>query len=77
MPDEIERKFLVVSDAWGPADDGTRQRQGYLSITDRGTVRVRVEGDRAEMNLKSAQTGLTQSPAAAPNSHVIRADTKG
>ena len=25
----------------------------------------------------SAQTGLTQRPVAAPNSHVIRADTKG
>ncbi len=57
---EIERKFLIDDDSWGPADDGQLQQQGYLSITDRGTVRVRVEAGTAMLNLKSSQTGLTR-----------------
>ena len=60
MSREIERKFLVADDGWGPADDGSLQRQGYLAITETGTVRVRIEGGCAVLNLKSAQKGLTR-----------------
>jgi CYTH domain-containing protein len=60
MSTEIERKYVVAGDGWGPADDGIRQRQGYLAITDRGTVRVRVAGGRARLNVKGAQKGLTR-----------------
>ena len=60
MGKEIERKYLVSGDGWGPADDGKLQRQGYLSINDRGTVRVRVEAGRAHLNMKGKQTGLTR-----------------
>lgn len=53
MPHEIERKFLVISDAWR-ADVASAEpmRQGYLSTADEATVRVRVQGDRATMTIK-------------------------
>jgi adenylate cyclase len=60
MGSEIERKFLVTNDRWGPGGDGKLQRQGYLAITDRGTVRVRIEAGRAVLNIKSRQQGLTR-----------------
>ncbi len=54
MAREIERKYLVANDGWGPGDDGSLQRQGYLAITDRGVVRVRLEKGRAILNIKGA-----------------------
>ena len=57
---EIERKFLVDGRGWGPGGDGEFQRQGYLAITERGTVRVRVAGNRAVLGIKSAQRGLVR-----------------
>lgn len=56
---EIERKFLLVSDAWRP--EVTRSlafRQGYLSGDGgRASVRVRLEGDAARLNIKAAVLG--------------------
>lgn len=60
MGREIERKFLVDSDAWAPAGEGRRQRQGYLAITERGTVRIRVEEGDATLTVKGRQQGLTR-----------------
>ena len=60
MGREIERKYLVTGDGWGPGNDGALQRQGYLAVTERGTVRVRVQNGRAVLNIKSAQRGLTR-----------------
>jgi len=61
MGKEIEHKFLVNGDGWDPAGgDGTLQRQGYLAIEKTHTVRVRVAGGRARLNVKSAQVGLTR-----------------
>ena len=60
MSSEIERKFLV-RDGWRPDGEGSLQRQGYLAITERGTVRVRIERGRAILGLKSAQKGITRS----------------
>jgi CYTH domain-containing protein len=60
MGTEIERKFLVADDGWGPADDGALQRQGYIAITNQGNMRVRLEGDEATLTLKSSQKGLTR-----------------
>lgn len=52
---EIERKFLLRSDAWRlSADHGTRFCQGYLCETGPGSVRVRIEGEQANINIKSA-----------------------
>lgn len=61
MPAEIERKFLVVSDAWREhASAGERMRQGYLARAARGSVRVRVCGERAWLNIKSATVGVSR-----------------
>jgi adenylate cyclase len=59
MAIEIERKFLVTSEAWREAAvAGTRFRQGYLIGAVRASVRVRIEGDRANINIKSATLGV-------------------
>ena len=56
---EIERKFLVKSDDWrAMADPGTRYRQGYLVGSKHASVRVRIEGDCAKLNIKSATLGI-------------------
>lgn len=60
MGREIERKFLVEDEGWGPAGDGSLQRQGYLAITERGNIRVRIEGGAATLTLKGLQEGLTR-----------------
>ncbi len=56
MPVEIERKFLVVSDAWrSAAGPGEAIRQGYLTAPShpRGvTVRVRRQGPAAWLTVK-------------------------
>jgi adenylate cyclase len=54
MPQEIERKFLPKSDAWrGAATRRERMTQGYISGNERVSVRVRVAGERAWLNIKS------------------------
>jgi len=59
MAREIERKFLLADERWREqADAGTRYTQGYLGIIDRASVRVRVEGARAALNVKSATLGI-------------------
>ena len=58
---EIERKFLVVGDAWrAAASPGMPCRQGYLSTDPGCSVRVRVCGDKAWLNVKSAVIGLAR-----------------
>lgn len=52
---EIEKKFLVLDDSWqAEAGSGVRYRQGYLSESGPGSVRVRIGGQRAFLNIKSA-----------------------
>ena len=54
MPREIERKFLPVSDAWrGAAVRRERMSQGYIAGSDRASVRVRITGANAALNVKS------------------------
>jgi adenylate cyclase len=61
MATEIERKFLVSGDSWlTQADEGERFRQGYMIGGERASVRVRVSGDRAWLNIKSATIGVTR-----------------
>jgi CYTH domain-containing protein len=59
---EIERKFLLRSDAW--RRDGVvsavRVRQGFLSRTERSTVRVRVVPDRGVITIKGPTTGFSR-----------------
>jgi adenylate cyclase len=56
---EIERKFLVIGDGWRAAAV-RRERivQGYLANTERGSIRVRIAGDRAGLNIKSMTLGI-------------------
>lgn len=59
MATEIERKFLVMDDSWRQnADEGTRFRQGYIIGAEKASVRVRIEGERANLNIKSATLGV-------------------
>ena len=68
MPIEIERKFLVTSDAWrGTAHRVVPMAQGYLndlavvqSGAQKASVRVRIEDDVAFLNIKSRELGATR-----------------
>jgi len=61
MPQEIERKFLVTGDAWrGQVRSSARYRQGYLSNEGRCSIRVRVAGDAAYLNIKSATLDIVR-----------------
>lgn len=56
---EIERKFLLKNDEWRSRVQASRTlRQGYLCGNDRASVRVRVDGDQANLNIKSATLGV-------------------
>ena len=53
MAQEIERKFMVKSDAFkAEAFKSTRITQGYLSSVPERTVRVRVKGDNGFITVK-------------------------
>ena len=59
MATEIERKFLLAGS--GGRDAVTRtveMRQGYLAALPACSVRVRIEGDGARLNIKSATLGI-------------------
>jgi len=58
---EIERKFLVASDAWRSGGvEGTLYRQGYLLNSEGRTVRVRLSDGGAWLTVKGAREGLTR-----------------
>lgn len=58
---EIERKFLVVSDAWRQqASQVTHFSQGYLSRDPARTVRVRIAGPQAFLTIKGKTTGASR-----------------
>ncbi|WP_127091929.1 CYTH domain-containing protein [Aquabacter cavernae] len=60
MAVEIERKFLVASDAWREGAKGQRFRQGYLCVSTDATVRVRHAGERAYLTVKGATSGISR-----------------
>ncbi len=56
---EIERKFLVINDSWrDTASPGMPIKQGYLVGGKQASVRVRLQGDMANLNIKSATLGV-------------------
>jgi adenylate cyclase len=57
MGTEIERKFLVVGDAWRGLSTGRHYRQGYLSTVKERTVRVRTVGDKGYITVKGITVG--------------------
>lgn len=60
MATEIERKFLVVDDAWSDGATGIRMAQGYLAIEPERTVRVRLAGDEAWLTIKGPTRGISR-----------------
>lgn len=61
MAVEIERKYLVRDDSWREnADDGTAYEQGYLPTDGLCSVRIRIEGKQARLNIKSATLGIVR-----------------
>jgi adenylate cyclase len=62
MATEIERKFLVSDDSWrAESINSIDIVQGYLANTERGSIRVRVSGNEANLNIKSMTLGVTRS----------------
>ncbi|MBU0554268.1 CYTH domain-containing protein [Myxococcota bacterium] len=59
MAKEIERKFLVVGDAWKSVE-GTHYRQGYLSTVKERTVRVRTINDQGFLTIKGITQGVSR-----------------
>lgn len=58
---ETERKFLVANDGWrNNAEPGVAFKQGYLCTDGPALVRVRLEGDQANINIKTAIVGITR-----------------
>lgn len=54
MAIEIERKFLLQNDNWREqGGQGIPYRQGYLAGGKFSSVRARIEGDQANLNIKS------------------------
>src|SRR5690606_33162109 len=68
MPIEIERKFLVINDDWrAAANKVVPMAQGYIndiaamdSGAQKASVRVRIQGDAAYLNIKSRELGHTR-----------------
>jgi adenylate cyclase len=68
MPIEIERKFLLANDGWRAGIERSEPiAQGYLvgaqalrDGTARASVRARLAGDRAWLNIKAATQGIAR-----------------
>ena len=61
MATEIERKFLVRDDSWrAHVHARVRYEQGYMANTQRCSVRVRIGGDTAYVNIKGATVGASR-----------------
>lgn len=60
MGKEIERKFLIKSDAYRQLATGTYYRQGYIPTVNGMTVRIRIAGERAFTTFKDHAVGLTR-----------------
>lgn len=56
MAIEIERKFLVIGDAWRDAPP-VFYSQGYLNRDKARTVRVRIAGEEAFLTIKGTSVG--------------------
>lgn len=59
MAKEIERKFLLRNDNWREhSGAGVKYVQGYLLGAEQASVRVRIQGEAAFINIKSATLGI-------------------
>ncbi len=61
MAVEIEKKFLIISNNWrDDASEGVQFLQGYFATNDSCSIRVRIAGNKANLNIKSATLGVTR-----------------
>ncbi|MDH4273547.1 MAG: CYTH domain-containing protein [Gammaproteobacteria bacterium] len=61
MAIEIERKYLILNEDWrASVTHAAQYRQGYLTQSGPASVRVRIEGRRAFINIKSATLGISR-----------------
>lgn len=60
MAVEVERKFLVTSQAWREGAEACPIRQGYLCLGDETTVRIRIAGATAFITVKSKTEGISR-----------------
>lgn len=61
MGTEIERKFLLASDAWrSKVERSVPMVQVYLAHTPQAQVRLRRTGDKAYVTVKGAKTGISR-----------------
>lgn len=59
MGREIERKFLLCSEAWREqVRDSVHLVQGYLLRGERSAIRVRISGEAAALNVKHTLDGI-------------------
>ena len=62
MATEIERKFLLRDDSWRREVSASLDIvQGYLANNERASIRVRVSGSEASLNIKSMTLGAVRS----------------
>ena len=58
---EIERKYLVVNDKWKDhIINEAPIKQGYLATTSKASMRVRVDGEQANINIKGKTVGISR-----------------
>jgi len=61
MATEIERKFLVLNEDWQVHINAELQIvQGYLATNEFSSTRIRIQNDKANINIKSATLGITR-----------------
>jgi adenylate cyclase len=61
MAKEIERKFLLAGEAWrDEVESSERMVQGYLNDEGPVSVRARIAGPRAWLNIKSRTLGISR-----------------
>lgn len=61
MATEIERKFLVINDSWKKSSTSRQvMKQGYFGDLEKASIRVRVHGNNANINIKSAALDISR-----------------
>jgi adenylate cyclase len=59
---EVERKFLLRDEGWrGEIVRSQPMVQGYVALTERCSVRVRIAGEQATLNFKGLTIGVRRS----------------
>ena len=61
MATEIERKFLLLNEDWrGIVESDMQIIQAYLESNELSSTRIRIQDDKANINIKSATLGITR-----------------